>query len=296
MRKLLKCFHGLCVFCALLSVADCYADPRIYNYVYDKEFVYPIYTMAGEAFLVQLEHDENFKSENSAIGIGDIGAWKASVRGNGVLFKPVGTKPNTNLIVVTNKRTYAFEIVGSSAKHRPTYVVRFRYPDTEAYLDAQREAMGANQQAQTLAYMQAQAAKDKAIQAATSFARPVFNPKYSWIGNHSMISPKMTTSLKPTAAYDDGRFTHLVYDSSVSMPNFYKLSGDGTEALLNTNIDPSEPNTVVIQEVLPKIIVRLGKEVMEITNDAYVVPVFNTTGTGDFNSLRVIRGDSNNGQ
>lgn len=280
---------ALSLFCASV-----YADPRIYNYVYDKEFVYPIYTMKGEAFILQLEADEHFKGEVAAIGLGDSGAWSTAVRGNSVIMKPVGEKPNTNLLIVSSKRTYAFEIVSSSHKHRPTYVVRFRYPDSEVVNKARSDAMVNNQRQQANLMIKMQADKAKFLDTATGRARPVFNSHYSWIGNRSMINPKMASPLKPTAAWDDGRFTHLLYDSSISMPNFYKLTSDGTEALMNTHTDAKEPNVVILQEVVPKVIVRLGKDVMEITNDSYIVPVFNSTGTGDFDSLRVInKGDSN---
>lgn len=272
----------------LLFSASCSADPRIYNFVYDTDTVFPIYTKLGEAFLLQFENDENFIEDKSTIGMGDHAAWSVGVRGNGVSMKPKAIKPETNLLIVTNKRTYAFDIHSSSPQHPPTFIVRFRYPDVEVANAERQKLMAENKAMQNLAVERANDTKKLIIDSVTSKVRPVFNSMYSWVGNHSMLNPKVESPLKPTAAWDDGRFTHLSYDSAVAMPNFYKLTSDGTESLLNTHIDPQEPNTVILQEVLPKVIIRLGNEVMELVNDAYVVPVFNSTGTGDFDSLRVI--------
>jgi len=282
--------------CALLFSSSCLADPRIYNFVFDKDQVFPIYTKHGEAFLLQFESDENFNAQNSSIGIGDGNAWTVAVRGNGVSMKPKDSKPETNLLIVTNKRTYAFEIHSSSPQHAPTYIVRFSYPEAEAAIVERKKEIIADAGKQVELMQAAEDKRNLIVDAATSKVRPVFNSNYSWVGTVGKLNPTASSLLKPTAAWDDGRFTHLLYDSAVSMPNFYKLTSDGTESLLNTHIDPQEPNTVILEEVLPKVIIRLGNDVIELVNEAYVIPAFNVTGTGDFDSVRVINQsqDTNN--
>lgn len=272
----------LILFLASMFLASsALADPRIYNFTYDKDRVFPIYTMLGEAFILQFEDGEHLKDESAAFGLGDSKAWSVAVRGNGILMKPVDYSPNTNVLVVTNKRTYAFEILSATKDHRPTYVVRFRYPESEAALRKQQAIKAA-------ADIKANDALKREIYLRTEVT-PIFNPKYSWIGSNSKTTSLSVSLLKPTAAWDDGRFTHLQYDSAVSMPNFYKVNPDGTESIINTNIDPKEKNTVILQEVVRMIRVRLGKEVIEIVNDDYKVPSFNSAGTGDFDSVRLLR-------
>jgi type IV secretion system protein VirB9 len=258
-------------------------DPRIYNFVYDKNKVYPVYTMLGAAILLQLEEDERLNiTDTGALGMGDSKAWKLGVQGNGILMKPQASFPNTNLIIVTNKRTYVFEILTVANGHSPTYVVRFMYPDTEAKQKEERRLQ---------AIKTAKEARENDLQRANIYskAKLIFNPNYSWIGSSSKQSSKSVTLLKPSAAWDDGRFTHLQYDNAASMPNFYKVLPDGTEALINSNIDPQEKNTVILQEVVRMIRVRLGEEVIEVINNAFVVPAFNKSGTGGFDSLRVLK-------
>ncbi|WP_341353087.1 TrbG/VirB9 family P-type conjugative transfer protein [Xylella fastidiosa] len=66
------------------------------------------------------------------MGIGDAKAWDLGVRGNNIVLKPTQKMPQTNVIVVTNKRTYSFELLATAKDSMPTYILRFRYPDTEA--------------------------------------------------------------------------------------------------------------------------------------------------------------------
>lgn len=258
-------------------------DPRIVYYTYSQDRVFPIYTALGESILLQFEKDERIKTdsdESTLLGMGDAKAWSVSVRGNGVTMKPIGDFPGTNLLIVTNKRTYAFEITVTPDGRKPTYIIRFKYPDTEAKEKEERRQQALNS---------VKEAKNRALLKASIYAKnsPIFNANYNWVG----MSPKMTsrtvTLLKPTAAWDDGRFTHLQYDNAVSLPNFYKVNSDGTEAMINTHIDPLEPNTVILQEVVRLIRIRLGNEVIELVNAGYKPPAFNHTGSGDFESMRV---------
>ncbi|MDD2892536.1 MAG: TrbG/VirB9 family P-type conjugative transfer protein [Halothiobacillaceae bacterium] len=250
-------------------------------YTYNQDRVYPIHTMLGECILLQFEKDERITQDN-LLGMGDAKAWSVAVRSNSVTMKPVADFPGTNLLIVTNKRTYAFEIKVTPRGKRPTYIIRFKYPDTKQKLrdEKKQEALKALKEARKRALLKA------SIYAKSS---PILNTSYNWIGTNSKTASRTVSLLKPTAAWDDGRFTHLEYDNAVSLPNFYKVNPDGEEALINSHIDPQNPNTVVLHEVVRLLRVRLGKEVIELVNAAYKTPAFNNTGSGDFDSMRIQR-------
>ena len=108
-------------------------DPRIRTEIYDKSVVYNVHTQIGRASLIQLEEDESLViSPSSVLGIGDADAWNLGVRGNNIVLKPTQKMPQTNVVVVTNKRTYSFELQATAKDSMPTYILRFRYLDTEA--------------------------------------------------------------------------------------------------------------------------------------------------------------------
>lgn len=240
------------------------ADSRISTETYNANRVYNLFSQVGRATLIQFEEDETLTvSPASVLGIGDAAAWNLGVRGNNIVLKPTVKTPRTNIVVVTSKRTYAFDLRSIGKDDEPTYVMRFRYPDTEA-----AKQLAEAKRAQLTASAKAQAVE--------------INTNYVWRGDNPL--------LKPTAAWDDGRFTRLVYDHAGELPVFFKVLPDGTEALLNTNIDPAAKNTVVLHEVARTVRARLANDVIEVINRSYQTPKFNTAGAGDPGSVRIDKG------
>src|SRR5690606_5522316 len=50
-------------------------------------------------------------------------------RANLLFIKPLSERAATNMTVVTDKRTYLFDLVASPANRNPLYVLSFAYPD-----------------------------------------------------------------------------------------------------------------------------------------------------------------------
>ena len=263
-----KIYFSLCFLITASGVVNAEKfDSRIRTEIYSETRVYDIHAAVGRATLVQLEDDESLAvSPSSILGIGDGDAWELGVRGNNVVFKPIKESPQTNLVLVTNKRTYSLELNMAKKKDIPTYILRFRYPDSEARKAAADAAAEA---------------KRVGITAASKAARVRLNTSYSWRGENKLLAP--------TGAFDDGRFTRLIYNHAGELPVFYKVLPDGSEALVNSNVDSEDRSIIVFHEVIRTIRARLNKDVVEITNDKYVLPEFNTTGTSAHGAVRVER-------
>jgi type IV secretion system protein VirB9 len=261
MRPKRKFFLG--VLLALATLPACAKDPRVRTEVYDPGKVYNVYTAIGAATLIQFESDESLAlSPSSVLGIGDADAWNLGVRGNNIVLKPAARMPRTNIIVVTNKRTYAFDLVPATKKTPPTYVIRFYYADTDAALmDAERRRLG--------------------LTAAARAEQWGINTHYTWKGREA------DAALAPTAAWDDGRFTRLEYNHAGELPVFYKVLPDGSESLLNYNVDPGNRGSVVLHEVIRTVRARFNEQVIEIYNRGYKLPALNRTGSGEHGAVRV---------
>jgi type IV secretion system protein VirB9 len=241
-------------------------DARVRTEIYDPKRVYSVYTAIGKATLIQFEEGESLAvSSASVLGIGDAEAWNLGVRGNNIVLKPATRLPQTNLVVVTNRRTYSFDLI-PAGKRPQTYIIRFFYPDTQAAMDEET--------LRRLGLLEAARAE-----------KWVVNTNYIWKGKID------DTALVPTAAWDDGRFTRLVYDHSGELPVFYKVLPDGTESLLNYNVDPKERGTIVLHEVVRLVRVRLNARVIEIHNRGYKLPALNRTGTGEHGAVRIERNE-----
>ena len=237
------------------------ADMRVQVFNYDPSDVYVINAQIGYATLVQLEKGEEIPDDYGALGMGDAQSWSLAVRGNNVLFKPIAEMPNTNILLVTNKRTYAFELRTHGI---PTYIARFNYPADDA---PPKDAPPPLPQ-----YLQVVATDSQGTELLMDAD---INTSYSYRGN---------ADIKPTSVWDDGRFTYLRYNHAGDLPTVYRVMPDGSEMLVNTHTDG---DTLVLHEVSSRYRVRFGKVVGEIGNQHQKQPKFNTLGTGDKRFVRI---------
>jgi type IV secretion system protein VirB9 len=103
-------------------------DSRIKTYVYSQNEVFLLVLHFG--FQSHIEFDKNESVET--IKLGDSYAWKITPLGNRLFIKPLERNIRTNMTIITNKRTYQFDIVAqeleSGNEKDQVYVVRFQYP------------------------------------------------------------------------------------------------------------------------------------------------------------------------
>lgn len=251
------------------------ADPRVITETYDRSRVYDLRYQVGRAILIQFEPGEGLEySKSTLAAIGDKSAWELGERGNNVALKPKAKLPNTNFILVTNKRTYFFELLETKKDEQPTYGISFVYPDTLAAQAAAQSAQASEERAAE--------ARRAQITAGAKALQVVINTEYVWRGASEL--------LKPTAAWDDGILTRLMYDKATELPVFYKVLPDGSEAIVNSNIDPEDRRIVILHEVTRTVRARLGNEVIEIVNKGFSVPNVNISGTDEHGAVRVEKG------
>lgn len=229
-------------------------DPSIRVVQYDPDQTVKIYTEIGNPTLIQFEKDERIvQTPEGLIGVADKKAWITTPKASNIMMLPKAKIPDTKMLVVTNKRSYAFKIISvKPGMHvEPTMILRFEYPDTMA---KQAQAEAAKRDAVT-DRLQEIAAKTGG-KASTAPGR---NDKYMKRGD---------AALSPGHVEDDGRFTFFRFNSTRALPSVYKVLPDGKEALLNFHVDP-DTGTVVIHETQPLFILRYGNSVMAIRNDGY---------------------------
>lgn len=242
-------------------------DQRMQTVVYNPDDVVKVITRIGRTTMIRLEPDERLAGDSSGLSIGDAKAWSPAVRGNNIFLKPAAERPDTNMIVTTNKRVYVFSLFTAKKTKKTTqatsYVVKFIYPDT-----AQKLAEAEQKKAEAVAQKAAELKQ----------AEKAVNEKYFMRGD---------TILAPTAAWDNGRFTYFRYATSRDVPVIYKILSDGKEALTNMHV---EDDTLVVHETAAKFVLRLGDSVLGIENDGYTPDgVFNAAGTTVDNTVRLER-------
>lgn len=214
-------------------------DARIRFATYDPHDVVTIYTRVGLLTQIVFDRDEKIVDMTG----GDVEAWGAATRKarDGVFLKPAAVAADANLHVVTNKRSYNFDLkLAKKAKGEVAFMtVYFRYPVAE-------------QAAETAAKESIQ------VRDLLEAALPIGNRRYSVQG---------ASELAPVEAWDDGRATFLRFRARSSIPGIYEANEDGTvKQIENINV---ESDVVQVQGVRRKLVLQTGKEVACVFNDGY---------------------------
>ncbi len=102
------------------------SDPRLVTRVYNATQVVKIHGRPGVQATIAFADDE--KIENVAVGDSDKWQITPNKRANLLFARPLDAAAVTNMTVVTDKRTYLFDLV-ASAKDQPVYMLSFTYRD-----------------------------------------------------------------------------------------------------------------------------------------------------------------------
>lgn len=220
-------------------------DMRIRVADYDPGQVYVLHGRVGYQIDLQFDPEESFVG----LAAGDIEGLSFVPQANHLFLKPRATGVVTNLTVLTSKREYQFEYSAQNSAsgfaNAPMYVVRFRYPKSEA--DAAAAGI---------------AARDLERHLANAPDGRSHNTDYWYCG---------TDLLRPAAAWDDGVQTHLLFGQRSEQPAIFVRNDDGSESLLNFSIDSGE---VVIHRIARRLILRRGALTGCVVNKGF-------SGTGE---------------
>jgi type IV secretion system protein VirB9 len=218
--------------------------------------------------------------EIAHVALGNSVAWEVAPAGNILFLKPREQQPVTNISVVTTRRdgstrSYQMELTvrdGSVEAGQNTYFyVKFRYPEDEAAFRRQQAASRA---------LAAQA-KDADNVLALHEAYGPRNWRYSAQGSQA---------LEPQSVYDNGKITTFAFVGNQEMPAIYIENSDGSESLVPKSV---EGNLVMVHAISRKFILRRGKDVLCVFNEAYdrvgINPDTNTTSPS---VERVVKSDN----
>jgi type IV secretion system protein VirB9 len=135
------------VFAALVALPMLYAnsafaasgDSRMKTYIYGKNDIFRIVTSYGYQSSIELDPEEIVET----VSLGNSAAFKINPAGSRIFLRPLQMMQTTNMTVVTDKRTYLFEVVSTDESAADVmYVVRFYYPDVNAAMPNSIAAAG----------------------------------------------------------------------------------------------------------------------------------------------------------
>ena len=226
-------------------------DPRLKTLVFDEAQVVRIDGKVLIQTTIKFAPDEVIEN----VAIGDSTAWQVQPnKAQTILFvKPLEPSARTNMTVVTDKRTYLFDLV-ASPKNAALYVLQFRYPELEKAAEEARLAAAAEAEAEAL---RAKAAPEELAAAKDPYA--VSDPaslNFEW-------ASAGTAELVPSRTYDDGAAVFLTWPAGTAIPAVLVMNEDGEEGPVNFTV---RGETVVVDGVPPQIILRSGRDTATLTN------------------------------
>ncbi|ALL15453.1 TrbG/VirB9 family P-type conjugative transfer protein [Caulobacter henricii] len=278
-----SCLLAACAGVAFLSFAGAAAavevpkagqsDPRVKWVNYDPWQVYRVIGTFRTATQIVFDSREEIQH----VALGDTVSWEVAAETNILFVKPREKGMPTNLIVTTRRgselRNYTFELGIRSGPITATspdtyFQVRFKYPDDE--------------RAALVRTIVGQAAAIEGARAGLMLDHAVVegprNLNYTVQGS---------SRIQPSEVSDNGQFTVLRFPANQELPSFFMTLPDGSESQVPFDV---RDEFVVLHTVATKLVLRRGREVLCIFNEA-VTPygVTHGTGTASSNVDRTIR-------
>ncbi|WP_165323116.1 TrbG/VirB9 family P-type conjugative transfer protein [Rhizorhabdus phycosphaerae] len=222
--------------CILATAGQASAeDQRIRAQLYDPSAVVTVVGQPGIQSTIEFAPDERIEN----VAIGDSAAWQVTPnrRASLLFLKPNGVAARTNMTVVTDRRTYMFDLVAPRRAARPLYALRFTYPDPVISDVSQPPPPPLS----------------VAVQRPTAL-----DLRFDWAG-------KGKTALLPRRAFDDGQALYLAWDRSATLPALLALDAQGVEGPVNYSI---KGDYVVIDHIPDTLVLRSGQAMATLSRAA----------------------------
>lgn len=221
------------------------SDNRLVSRLYKADEVVRIDGRVAVQASIAFAEDEHIEN----VAVGDSASWQITPnkRANLLFVKPLNARARTNMTVVTDRRTYFFDLVAGNGGN-PLYVLRFTYPE---------EPKPEVRQAATPALSEEEvrlAEGEKPVDPATL--------NFAW-------NKRGEARLHPAQLYDDGQSTYLSWGPDATLPAILVKDDKGNEGPVNYAVRGA---VIVIEGVPSPILLRAGRASAMLENRGPVRP------------------------
>ncbi|MBW8831189.1 MAG: TrbG/VirB9 family P-type conjugative transfer protein [Burkholderiales bacterium] len=190
---------------------------------------------------------------------GGISGWEIQKRGHRLFVRAMAGASEATMLVTTRARSYVFDLVPlrPSAKgnlnRRMSKVV---FDDDTPTVPAPTSAAGTA------------AVPVEPVTASLDSMRLDYPNRHPYRNaNYTMQVVSETVDIRPREAFDDGRFTWLLFPRNQEVPAVYKsVPGTEEEVVVNSHM---EGDWLVLHAVAPMWNLRLAGSMIGVFNDAY---------------------------
>ena len=211
-------------------------DSRIKTLVYNENDVYSLLTHHGYQASIEFGDKESIRT----ISVGDRTSWQIIPDGRRIFLRSLVAGASTNMSVITNLRTYQFDIRATNGGPLPVredlvYAVRFYYPDEHIAKSAS-----------VLPAVYADELVDAATEKNKAVTMPPLNFNYSFTGD---------ATLAPKRIFDDG---HATYFQLVQPAQIYTVTQD--HKLAPVAVTPTSDGFMKAGLISPRFVIRYGEK------------------------------------
>ncbi len=242
---------AVCLMLGLLAVAPALAlqtpraiatDSRIRTVRYSPNEVYQFIGHYSYQSAIELEEGEKIQT----VSIGDSTAWLINPSGNRLFLKPIEQNAMTNMTVITDKRSYLFELHAEETQDirdkNMVFSYRFVYPQADT------SAIDYGNEFEEFPDIEKHPEK--------------FNFNYSIRGS---------SVIEPIRIFDNGEFTYFEFrDKNADVPAFFRVDSAGNEELINFR---KRGNYIVVERVTSRFTLRRGPDIICVYNESMPMPV-----------------------
>jgi type IV secretion system protein VirB9 len=203
-------------------------DNRIRTLRYDSNQIVTVPGRWSIQSTIEFNSDEHIES----VAVGNSAAWQVTPnhRASLLFVKPLVRLSRTNMTVITDKRTYMFDLVTGRREAAPIYSLRFTYPADP-------------------------------VQAVKLAAAPAPTPPISAPASPVEINfgwrTKGAGEVLPGRVFDDRQSLYLSWDQNAPLPAISTMSNDGREGSLNYRLSGQY---IVISPVPDNVMLRYGNK------------------------------------
>jgi type IV secretion system protein VirB9 len=217
-------------------------DRRIHTIMFSQDEVYRFTGHYGYQSTIEFAPDESIQT----ISMGDSVSWLLEPSGNRIFLKPIEKDAVTNMTVLTDKRSYMFELHAREASgmedDKMVFLLRFIYPSAQNDYTAS-SVINTDDGMPDL--------EDPQVRSKLNF-------NYTLRGREH---------ISPIRIFDDGEFTYFEFrNKNADVPAFFLVDSDGREALINYRV---RGDYIVVERVWGRFTLRHGNDVACVYNESW---------------------------
>jgi type IV secretion system protein VirB9 len=246
---MIRKFSIFAAFAALsVTTANAAVDSRVRTLEFVPDKIVQIIGKSGIQSTIEFGADERIEN----VAVGDSSKWQITPnhRASMLFVKPLAPRSRTNMTVVTDRRTYMFDLVAGDKWTTPLYALKFSYPNDPP---PQNPA--------------------KSTQAVATAAAPTVAPAIMTADRlHFDWKTKGDGKLLPERVFDDGQSVYLAWGRDTPLPAILTVSEDHKEGPVNYRMSGEY---IVISPIPSNLLLRYGRKSAQLwpTHPIVRVPV-----------------------